>query len=990
MPNPQELYKITHSSPELDTVGDFLFDKNCPAHSYWEKPDDFLNIIGIDDLTNRERIEATYKTSEEKIYIGVSANKLLLKVGTILFIDYAEINSLSFVTEGIEVVSTNEPAFKAAALAKLEADEGYVQINSLKNSEKLTGLSKEIVPELTIWIWCRSLSPKTDEGDELSGQFFDLTPFVQKCSTNMGKNGGNFQITLPPLVCELDSERKWVVKKGSIDQYQNSVGTSIQGAGYVAQSSLFHAETVQDGAELVRNQFLFHNIISPNDLVLIRFETLDMEKDQRYQDSKEFYISKDNIADRIYDMIGLVDSNTQSINPETNDVTIQIQGRDLSKLFIEDGTYFYALENSQGLLKFAGQSEGKNTQINRIFGDGALNFISLYMFSSIEVVMKFIIQQLANIKIVPNGLFSSYVGRLNYTFNKPYKKPEPTDNQPDFGFKNERRLANGIWRIVKLVIDESVSQRRIQDSSFSTANGSLLNFIRKLVAEPLAEFYMDTYGDMYHLIIRKPPTDQKAMVSLIEGKVNTDEGVPDTPPAIVTVKQEDVLNESLSFDDTQVYSWYHFFPQNNFFGDANSYSLSYLGALFFEEYAQLYGSKPFQQSHPYMPFVPLNNSDKGLGLYEKQAIEDLKYVVESSQYLPFSRKGTLTLNPDRRLKIGNLLRYESTGEIFMIDGVNQTFQITENSIQRVTTVNVSRGLVEQLIYGVTLQNNNDVPQFVSYFNIINTDLVFNYKETTEKITKKRKLKSAIATPNTGQIAPTSTINTVASNLSGNGIIETGNTGMYNLERYNKYPENKKLFVKFINGINKLGCNVHLSPLQTNRSYAEQAMLKIQNDNNAKPGHSKHERGAAMDINIVNRITGVWHRKNSSKAAWIATGVPALANSLGMDWAGGSGSFGGYVDRVHFQIRNSRESKKAELDSVSNSVDQFEEYTEEVKSKGIDRDAVFSNFKVNKFVFNFFLKRLQFDPAYRRVTNRSILSNSGATLQNVILPSKRKK
>lgn len=983
MPNTKELYKITHSSPEIKTVGDFLDDRNGVAHSYQKKPDAFLAISAVDSdgvrRTNRERIERSYCFPEEREYISAKANDLLLKVGTLLYVEYSEINSLSFVTEGIEVVSTDEPAFKAAQLAKLEGDEGYYQFNHTIRGQHLKGLSKEIFPEVTVWIWCRSLSPKDDESQELSGQMFDLTPFIINCKTNTAKNGGNFQLSLPPLVCELDKDRKWVINKSSIDRYENKKGTSLQGEGYVAQSSLFHAELLQENPNkasdegLVRNQFLFHNIINSNDLIFIRFETLDMEKDQRYADSNEFYINKKNIAGRIYDMIGLVDTNTQTVNPESNDVSINITGRDLSKLFIEDGTYFYALENSQGLLKFAGQSEQKNSQISRIFGNGALNFISLYMFTSIEVIMKFIIQQLANIKIVPNGLFSSYGDRINYRFNETegqLNNVPAVANKSEYKPKQTIEPANGIWKIIKLVIDESVANRRIQDSSFSTANGSLLNFIRKAVADPLAEFYMDTYGDMFHLIIRKPPTDRKAIVTLIEGKVNTEEGIPDTPPAIVTVRQEDVLQETLSFDDTQVYSWYHFFPQNNFFGDANTYALNYLGALYFEEYAQLYGSKPFQQPHPYMPFVPLNNSDEGLSLYETQAIQDLKYVVESSQYLPFSRKGTLVLNPDRRLKIGNLLRYESTGEIFMIDAVNQTYQITGDKVERTTTVNVSRGLVEQLIYGVTLLSKDETPKFVSYFNIINTDLVLDkLKSSTKKVTR--------------QIKNNSTVSETPS-IPETGIIEKGNTGIYYLESYNKFPENKKLFIRFINAINKAGYNVILIEGATNRSYAEQAALKRKNTNNAKPGTSRHEKASAIDATIVNKKTGKIYSKNTPKAEWIATGIPALAKSMGLEWADGDGSFGNYVDRVHFQISNSRET--GELDTK----DEFTETTEEIQTSIIDRDAVLSNFKVNQFVFNFFQKKLQFDPAYRTVTNRQILSNSGGELKEIIISGRKHK
>lgn len=1030
MGNSKELYKITVSSPEFETVGDFLDDQNSVAFSYSNDPEKFLNVVGEDTLTNRQRIENSYHTVAEKIFIGAKASRLPLKVGTILYIEYDKLNELSFVTEGIEVVSTDEPAFKAAQLAKLEADPGYNQVHKFINGKLQKGSSKELYPEVTVWIWCRSLSPKTDEDRELSGQFFDLTPFIQRCQTNMGKNGGNWQIVLPPLVCELDKDRKWIIKETTIDRYVNAKGTSIQREGYLSQGSIFESE---DGDELTRSQFLFHNIISTNDLILIMGDTLDMEKEVRYQDKQHDYINKNIIAGRIYDMIGLVDSNTQSVTPGSTDVTINISGRDLSKLFIEDGTYFYALENSQGILKFAGQSEQKNTLINRIFGDGALNFISLYMFSSIELILKFIMQQLANIKVVPDELFVSYFDRVNYRFNETESKfnklPDAGAkvNQPEHKPEFKREKAPGIWKIIKLVIDKSVSNRRLQDSSFSTANGSLLNFIRTACQEPLVEFFMDTYGDMYNLIVRKPPYDQKSLISLIEGKVNTEDGSIETPPAIIDIHPEDVLQENLSFDDTQVYSWYHFFPQNNFLGDSKTYSLTYLGALFFEEYAQLWGSKPFQHSHPYIPFVQHNNNEKGLGLYEKQAIEDLKYVVESNQYLPFTRKGSLVLNPDRRIKIGNVIRYVTTGEIFFVDSVQHNYQIGENVLDANTTVNVSRGMIEQLIYGVYLRNENDAPRFVSYFNIINTELVFNWKDTVTQVTKRRKIVKPVVQEPTQNVINSAL--SIAGSLDtgpavhplpplrllplaispitvpilfpfavlpdgfgntpideGSEISENSNIGIHYLEKYNKYPENKKLFVRFINGINKLGYNVELIADSTNRSFGEQAALHRLNPNNAEAGHSRHERGYAIDITIKHKKTGTVHTKETSKAEWIATGVPALANSLGLQWAGGDGSFGSYIDRVHFEIANGSGQSQA--------VDEFEEFTVDEPTRGIDRDSIFSNFKVNKFAFNFFLKKLQFDPSYKKVTSRNVYQSGGVVGQEAIvrsvIPTKKKK
>lgn len=1083
MPNKTELYHFTHSSPEIETVAELLANASSPAFLYNKEPNTFLAIVGEDNLTNRQRIEATFVLPEDIFYVGAAWDKLPLHPGTILYLEYEKVNQPSFLTEGIEVVSNDEPAFKAIRLAQLEADKGYISINKPIKGQVIKGGYQEILPDVTVWIWCRALSPKDDENFELKGEFFDLTPFVSNVTTNMTKNGGNFQITLPPLMCVQDKNNKWVLTKDSVDQYVNDNGASLQGTGYVAHSTMFTPQGEDE--PLVRSQMLFHNIISSNDLILIRMETLELEKEQRYSDANELYVSKKNIAGRIYDMIGLVDSNILITNPANNDVSINVSGRDLAKIFIEDGTYFYALENSQGMLKFAGQSAQKNSLMSRIFADGGLNFIGLYQFTSIEYIMKFIMQQLSNIKIVPDDLFESYGTRRNKTFtdngsagidNKKrdnlksdavtdiksmrtknslqftnedleankvdeifytmgrflqairtdgnrktdasnstqgwksfvfegeqidddslptyftknlfstkntaddifYKFTNTVDKYIDAGTPDKKfkeQLAPGIWQIIKLVIDKTVANRRLADSSFSTANGSLLNFIRSACQEPLVEFYMDTYADEYNLIVRRPPYDQKGLISLIEGKVNTQTGLTETPPAIVNIQQDDVIKENLFYDDSSVYSWYHFFPKNAMVGSAEQYSLSYLGALYFPEYADIWGSKPFQQSHSYIPYIPLKNKNTtGLGLDEAQAVEDLKYVVESSQYLPFTRKGTLVVNRDRRLKIGNIFRYESTGEIGFITGVQHTFQITDAGIEATTTIHVERMMIEQLIYGQFLnEKDGDQPKFVSYFNIINTNLVYNKKTVTQQVT------TSVKKPAVFKDVPVTTASNFLLNnfMQNSQIIQKGNVGMGFLEKYNAYPDNKNLFITFINGINKLGYRVRLCPLATNRTYIQQVALKKENPHNAAPGTSRHERGAAIDITIVNDKTGRVHSKTTDHDAWIATGVPALAKSLGLRWAAGDGKFGSYIDRVHFEIATTK-TKVA----VAPTESEYEDKTETITSVEIDREGIFQNFKVNKFAFNFFLKRRQNGEDFRKVTSRLVYDNGGALLNEV--------
>jgi len=195
------------------------------------------------------------------------------------------------------------------------------------------------------------------------------------------------------------------------------------------------------------------------------------------------------------------------------------------------------------------------------------------------------------------------------------------------------------------------------------------------------------------------------------------------------------------------------------------------------------------------------------------------------------------------------------------------------------------------------------------------------------------------------------------------------------------PENKALFTHFINEITKAGYDVHIGPLSTNRTYAQQAALKAENPNNAAPGHSRHNRLSAIDITVSKG--NKYYSKNTSEAEWRSTGVPFIATSLGLQWGGpaSNGMFGSYVDRVHFEIPGSGQTTTVKTKK-------YKSVNKPIKVKALDTDAVFSKFKVNQFAFNFFLKKLQFDPAYRVVKSRTIKNPDGSLPEVIVTGRKR--
>lgn len=254
------------------------------------------------------------------------------------------------------------------------------------------------------------------------------------------------------------------------------------------------------------------------------------------------------------------------------------------------------------------------------------------------------------------------------------------------------KVAPGIWQIVKVIIDPEVKELQLNDASISMQQGSLYSFFEKICQKPFVEFFGDTYGDQYYFIIRKPPFTKQSFNSL----------------PTYFIAENEVYNDSLKWNDDNVYSWFQLIPNGNYIG-ANERIWQYLKAVFFEEYAEIWGSRPLSITSNYITFQKSNGE-----IVEKQAILDLKFIIDIHSYLPFTRKGTITIKGDRRLKRGMRIYYQPTNEYFYIDSVQQTFSSNNGFLDRITILQVSHGMVKE-----NCEIDIEDKFTKSYFNIIN-------------------------------------------------------------------------------------------------------------------------------------------------------------------------------------------------------------------------------------------------------------------------------
>lgn len=355
----------------------------------------------------------------------------------------------------------------------------------------------------------------------------------------------------------------------------------------------------------------------------------------------------------------------------------------------------------------AGSSTGPHLHLEVIFGGKRLN--PCYFLTE---------------KLIVKGKLAQEEREQNAAIDEQEAQEDNEDNYTDFDIApfvdesateeiikkrkkaqtNNQRTAPGIWQIVKLLMDSSVKNRQIVDSSISMMTGNLQSWFNKVCQEPLVEFSGDTFGDEYFFFVRKPPFDL--------------EGINKGMEYMLTIPECEIISENLSWNTQNIYSWYQYIPYAETMGMENI--TMYMPAIFFPEYASVWGSRDLTVRSQY---VSLFNRDYGSESEEKKkkgsgenimrnCISDLKYIIDCNAYNPFVRSGTITLNGDRRIKRGTFILMPNN-EVFYVDAVNNTLSIGENSYSRRTTLTVSHGMFLPFINGVEINDEK-----ISYFNII--------------------------------------------------------------------------------------------------------------------------------------------------------------------------------------------------------------------------------------------------------------------------------
>lgn len=659
----------------------FLLEKKL---IYDLSTEQFLNIEE-GGIKNSKRIVDLYTPKEKKLHANEIENNEVpyIKPGTTVYLPNDSITAemQKILGSDIFLEQTEFNAFWTEVQQALLKDSGYVPFDAIAESTYLSvkgntgiigALSAQVKAlNIRIWVYVRAL-----------GKMFDISPWVVNCSTSKDKSAGSFSIEV---------------------SYTSTLQVDSYGNEFVNQESLMNQERKL-------NQDWFSKFVQNNDLIFIRFEQLKME---RYADmalaptnNKTYEVpvsdlgTVNTVTDEktgetkdiplIWDMLGLVDSVRVDYSSNINNYSIQIEGRDYTKLFVEDGSYFIPLkfvEGSPDQWFYGGDPESAWFKRNMI--TGAYDYYFAYSFQRIANVIWFVINQLSSIGIVDDSLFASCAKITE-------KLPVETG---DDKYKQKDNKVKGIWQMVRVFVDEALEDRRIVDRSLVNPEGTLLDFFNKVCQEPFVEFWGDTYMNEFDLIVRQPPFTGKAVKDVINSE------------SYITIASQDLLSLSLQYDD-RVYAWYRIMPQNAMMGNSQFSSLAFVPIIFFNKYCELYGNKRCITNDIYISeksFMGRNGS-QNLNTLSQALVNDLLFVIETSAYLPFTRKGTITINGDRRIKVGTFIFLEATNELFYVTAVTNTATFGNEAVDRTTIVTVERGMLVDLIDGEN-----------SYFNIVNLE-----------------------------------------------------------------------------------------------------------------------------------------------------------------------------------------------------------------------------------------------------------------------------
>lgn len=392
-----KLIKIHHTDSSIINIDDLLNKQIIQGIGATE----FLDARDENGKKNREVLYNLHKDDYENIYDIFSADDLS---GTSPLLVPAEFTIESkFATEylliadsGNLIESNDYKAFLSEKIKGIINNPTYKK-NDLSISE----------PQLTVWLWSKAYS-QDNIASPNQITLFNLTPFITNISTGNTETGGNFSFDLVPL-----NDLNFFKYKYN-DIVNVLIKSFISDKDKESGEAVIHASKDSIQYDTIRSNLFFENIIANNDLIFIKFEDSSAPDDL-------ITIDIHDLPGNNWDLIGLIDNNRTSTS--AGDVMHHIDGRDLMKLLLEDGSFFFPIsqantESESGVFtnvelldkgdQSSATSKGLVAARNRMFIRGQTFPLWIPTGRSIGFMINLLFSKLANIEICPSELFGAY------------------------------------------------------------------------------------------------------------------------------------------------------------------------------------------------------------------------------------------------------------------------------------------------------------------------------------------------------------------------------------------------------------------------------------------------------------------------------------------------------------------------------------------------------------------------------------------------------
>ena len=659
MPNKYSYLKYYHTDKSITTIDQLLKSDLFFNNSISKQ--DFLNFKATSKFeseqsfpSNADLIWSKYSFEEEsQNKERYSSNNLtLLKPDTALFIPLTSYNKELVSIRGKNFLDQSKKinSYFSKKQLELESDPFYVKSNEILKQGRTD--SVQIIEEnCQVWVYSKTLD-----------KIIDVSPFIQNLSITKS-DIGSFVFNLVPISVILDRVSK-------SEEYDLK---KIFGTDYINEYNVF-----KNGG---LNISFFDKYFQQNDVVFIRFEKLKKEQDNVLRSGLE--ISKQCLPNQIFDMMGLIDIVGSNVNTQINDYNVSINGRDFTKSLVEDGQYLMGLIYVQGEQNrfFYGGNPGDKFFKRNYVAEGAYE----YLFTKrdrkgIADSLAFIINQMSNIGWANNELFDAYGDRRT----SAYRLSNIT-NYEDYVNNQE---VNGIWQIIKLNVDEKLKDRRILNETMFDVDGTLIEFFKNICQEPFVEFWGDTYGSQFEFIVRQPPLDANGMRDVLENE------------HYISVKAKDTYQINLNWEN-EYYSWFQFTPDGANYDKSEIFYGLHFPLIYLEEYVNNFGNHRKVINNKYVPESSYSGTEEkqDRNTTARALFNDLKFALEYYSVLPFTRRGTIVINGDRRIKKGSFVLLEATNELCYVDSVSNSVSFNSKMVDRVTTLSVKRCMVKNYIKG---------------------------------------------------------------------------------------------------------------------------------------------------------------------------------------------------------------------------------------------------------------------------------------------------